>query len=85
VLQFISGVYFVYSQLPTWMQTVGAVFPLKWMTEGMRSVFLPDAFRQQEVAKSWELPQTALVLAVWGVIGLVLCLRTFRWQRRDAG
>ena len=85
VLQFISGVYFVYSQLPTWMQTAGAVFPLKWLTEGMRSVFLPDSFAQQEVAKSWELPQTALVLAVWAVIGLVLCLRTFRWQRRDAG
>ena len=85
VLQFISGVYFVYSQLPTWMQTAGAVFPLKWLTEAMRSVFLPDSFAQQEVAKSWELPQTALVLAVWAVIGLVLCLRTFRWQRRDAG
>jgi ABC-2 type transport system permease protein len=85
VLQFISGVYFVYSELPTWMQTVGAVFPLKWLTQAMRSVFLPDSFKMQEVAKSWELPQTALVLAVWGVVGLVLCLRTFRWQRRDAG
>jgi ABC-2 type transport system permease protein len=85
VLQFISGVYFVYSQLPTWMQTVGAIFPLKWLTEAMRSVFLPDAFKLQEVAKSWELPQTALVLAVWGVAGLILCLRTFRWQKRDDG
>jgi len=85
VLQFISGVYFVYSQLPSWMQNVGAVFPLKWLTEGMRSVFLPDSFKMQEVAKSWELPQTAVVLAVWAVVGLVVALRTFRWQRRDAG
>jgi len=85
VLQFISGVYFVYSNLPAWMQNVGAFFPLKWLTQGMRSIFLPDSYRAQEVARSWELPQTALVLAVWGIVGLVICLRTFRWQRRDAG
>jgi len=85
VLQFISGVYFVYADLPSWMQNVGAVFPLKWLTQGMRSVFLPDSYRAQEVGRSWELPQTALVLAVWGIVGLVVCLRTFRWQRRDAG
>jgi hypothetical protein len=23
-----------------------------------------------------------LVLVIWGVVGVVLCLRTFRWQRR---
>lgn len=85
VLQFISGVYFVYSSLPTWMQDVGAIFPLKWLTEGMRSVFLPNSFQAQEVAHSWELPQTALMLGAWAVLGLVLSLRTFRWQRRDAG
>ncbi|HET9656223.1 MAG TPA: ABC transporter permease [Kineosporiaceae bacterium] len=85
VLQFISGVYFVYSEIPGWMQTVGAVFPLKWLAQGMRSVFLPDAARSAEVGGSWQLPQTALVLALWTVVGLLVCLRTFRWQRRDAG
>jgi ABC-2 type transport system permease protein len=85
VLQFISGVYFVYAELPSWMQTVGAVFPLKWLSQGMRSVFLPDSFAAQEVGGSWQLPQTALVLAAWAVVGLLLCLRTFRWYRRDAG
>lgn len=85
VLQFISGVFFVYSELPTWMQDVAAVFPLKWLAQGMRSVFLPDSFKAAEVAGSWQLPLTALVLAVWVVIGLLICLRTFRWLRRDAG
>jgi ABC-2 type transport system permease protein len=85
VLQFISGVYFVYADLPSWMQTVGALFPLKWLSQGMRSVFLPDSFAAQEVSGSWQLPQTALVLGIWTVVGLALCLRTFRWYRRDAG
>jgi ABC-2 type transport system permease protein len=84
VLQFISGIFFVYSDLPSWMQHIGALFPLKWIAQGMRSVFLPDSFAAQEVG-GWQLPQIALVLAVWTVVGLLLCVRTFRWTRRDAG
>jgi len=84
VLQFISGIFFVYSSLPSWMQHVGAVFPLKWIAQGMRSVFLPDSFAAREVG-GWQLPQAALVLAIWTVLGLLLCVRTFRWTRRDAG
>jgi ABC-2 type transport system permease protein len=79
VLQFISGVFFVFAQLPTWMQHVASLFPLKWMTQGMRSVFLPDAFKAQEVAGSWELSQVAIVLAIWFVIGLVCSIVFFRW------
>jgi ABC-2 type transport system permease protein len=82
VLQFISGVFFIFSQVPTWLQTVAAVFPLKWMAQGLRSVFLPDALAAQEPAGSWELGRTAAVLAVWCVAGLVLCVLTFRWQDR---
>ncbi|HEY9351258.1 MAG TPA: ABC transporter permease [Acidothermales bacterium] len=85
VLQFISGVFFVFSQLPTWMQRVAEVFPLKWMAQGIRSVFLPDSFETQEPSGSWQHGTIAIVLAVWCVVGLVLCLRTFRWRRRDDG
>jgi ABC-2 type transport system permease protein len=82
VLEFISGVFFQFSQIPVWLQTVAAFFPLKWMTQGLRSVFLPDSFAAQEPAGSWELGRVALVLAVWCVAGLVLCVLTFRWQDR---
>jgi ABC-2 type transport system permease protein len=83
VLQFISGVFFVYTELPAWMQQLAALFPLKWMCQGMRSVFLPDSFAAQEAAGGWELGRVALVLGAWCVGGLVLCLTTFRWSRRD--
>ncbi|HZN76156.1 MAG TPA: ABC transporter permease [Micromonosporaceae bacterium] len=85
VLQFISGVFFVYSNLPAWMQQIAAIFPLKWMCQGMRSVFLPDSFAAQEVAGSWELGRVALVLGAWCVGGLVLCLLTFRWTTKRDG
>jgi ABC-2 type transport system permease protein len=85
VLQFVSGVFFVFTDLPGWMQTIGSIFPLKWLAQGMRSVFLPDSFASAEAAGSWQLGLTALILAGWTVVGLLLSLRTFRWQRRDAG
>ncbi|MGY1680823.1 ABC transporter permease [Geodermatophilus sp. SYSU D01176] len=81
VLQFFSGVFFVFSELPAWMQEVAAVFPLKWMVQGMRSVFLPDAAAAAEPAGSWEHGMIALVLAVWVVVGLAVCSRAFRWRR----
>jgi ABC-2 type transport system permease protein len=85
LLQFISGVFFQFSEIPSWMQTVASFFPLKWMAQGLRSVFLPDEMAAAEPAGSWELGRVALVLAVWCVLGLVLCVRTFRWQDRSAG
>jgi ABC-2 type transport system permease protein len=85
VLQFISGVFFVYTDLPEVMQRIAAVFPLKWMCQGMRSVFLPDSFAAQEPAGSWELGRVALVLAAWCIGGLVLCLLTFRWTTKRDG
>jgi ABC-2 type transport system permease protein len=85
VLQFISGVFFVYNELPAWMRTVAEVFPLKWLAQGMRSVFLPADFEAQEVGGSWQLGTGAIVLTVWLVAGLLLAQRFFRWTRRDAG
>ena len=67
------------------MQQVASVFPLKWMAQGMRSVFLPDEAEALEVSGSWQHAATAIVLAAWLVVGLVVGVRTFRWQRRDDG
>lgn len=83
VLQFISGVFFLYNQLPTWLQHVASLFPLKWMVQGMQSVFLPDAFASDMTGvSSWQLPRVALVLAVWTIGAAILAGLTFRWQRR---
>jgi ABC-2 type transport system permease protein len=82
VLQFTSGVFFLYSELPTWMQQFAALFPLKWLTQAMRSVFLPEEMAALEVAGSFELGMCALVLVAWTVLGLVLSLVFFRWNKR---
>jgi ABC-2 type transport system permease protein len=83
-LLFMSGVYIPVGEVPDWMLTVGSFFPIKWAAQGFRSVFLPDSMMAQEAAGSWELGKTAIVLGSWCVLGVALCLLTFRWtNRRD--
>ncbi|MFD7244929.1 ABC transporter permease [Streptomyces massasporeus] len=85
VLQFISGVYIAIGTIPDWMLNIGALFPLKWMCQGLRGVFLPESAQVLEQAGSWESGRVALVLAAWCVGGLALCLLTFRWKDRRTG
>ncbi|WP_030905148.1 ABC transporter permease [Streptomyces sp. NRRL F-5126] len=85
VVQFISGVFIPFQELPHYLQQVAALLPLKWLAQGMRSVFLPHAYAANEVTGQWETGRTALVLGAWVVGGLVLCLLTFRWKNRDDG
>jgi ABC-2 type transport system permease protein len=82
VLQFISGVYIAFDNVPTWLQQVAALFPLKWIAQGMRSVFFPPEMASAEMAGSWEQGLVVLVLLAWGVAGLVLCVTTFKWYKR---
>jgi ABC-2 type transport system permease protein len=81
ILQFFSGVFFVFTDLPGWMQQVAAIFPLKWMTQGMRSVFLPDSFAAREVAASWETERTFFIILAWLIAGLIISIRSFKWEQ----
>jgi ABC-2 type transport system permease protein len=80
VLQFISGVYFVFTQSSKLIQQVGALFPLKWIAQGYRSVFLPTSYAHHEAAGGWEHGRIALILVLWAIGGLIFALRTFRWR-----
>lgn len=82
VLQFISGVYLQFTMLPEWLQNIASVFPLKWLAQGMRSVFLPEHFAAAEAGGGWGLGLVVLNLAAWLVVGLVVARLSFRWQRR---
>lgn len=86
VLEFISGIFVVpITSLPVWMVRVASVFPVKWLAQGFRSVFLPGNLSVLEAAGQWELPKTALILGAWCLLGLVLCLVSFHWSNRRAG
>ncbi len=84
LLQFISGVYLQFTMLPEWLQNVASVFPLKWMAQGMRAVFLPDTFAAAEQTGTWDLGWVAIIMAIWFVVGLLVTRMTFRWIRKDS-
>ncbi len=48
ILQFISGVFFQYNDIPGWLKAVAAVFPLRWLAQGLRYAFLPDWIGRDE-------------------------------------
>jgi hypothetical protein len=75
-------VHIVHTELPEWLRRVGALFPLKWMAQGLRSAFPPDSFGVAETAGSWEHGTTALVLAAWLVGAFAASAPLFRWRGR---
>lgn len=81
ILQFFSGVFFIFTDLPGWMQQVAAIFPLKWLTQGMRSVFLPEDFATREIVGNWETGRTFAIIGIWLIVGIILAIRTFKWDR----
>ena len=82
-LQFISGVFIPFTQLSSSLKSFSGLFPLRWLCQGMRSVFLPERFKSVEPTGSWQHPTMWIALAVWSVLGLGLCIVGFRWVDRD--
>ncbi|MFJ3505392.1 ABC transporter permease [Streptomyces sp. NPDC090135] len=81
-----SGAVFPITALPVPVQQTAAVFPLKWMAQGLRSALLPDTARAAEPAGSWELPMVAMVLTAWTVLGFLLAAPLLRRAaRRESG
>lgn len=82
-LQFISGVWLPFEKLPVALQWLASLFPLRWIVQGMRYVFLPDRFLAAEPTGSWQLPAVFGILAGWVLLGAVLSHLTFQWNNRS--
>lgn len=82
----ISGIFYPISVLPSWLQTIGQVFPVYWLGLGMRSALLPDAMAAAELGHSWQHWETAMVLVLWAVVGLTVAPVVLRrMARRESG
>ena len=79
-LYFISGVFVPVSQLPEGLRSVAGVLPVKPFVDGLTTAFDP-----RTTGLGFEVGDL-LVLAAWGVAGLLLALRFFVWTpRQQAG
>jgi ABC-2 type transport system permease protein len=72
-LLFLSGVFIpLGSNPPTWMAWVGRIFPVRHFLSGMQAGFLSGPF-------SWT---DFLLVAAWGLAGMLYAIRFFRWEPR---
>lgn len=80
VLGFLSGLYVPVTTMPETMLNVAKLFPPYWIARAMRSVLLPDQFKAVETGQTWQTGWAAIVLGLWLVAGLLVAVRTFRWD-----
>jgi ABC-2 type transport system permease protein len=80
----ISGIFYPITALPGWLEWIGQLTPVYWMGLGMRSALLPSP--AIEVDASWRHLETAAVLGIWAVAGLLLAPVVLRrMARRESG
>ncbi|MCZ4554729.1 ABC-2 type transport system permease protein [Rhodococcus sp. PvR044] len=78
----ISGIFYPITALPGWLQAVGQSFPMYWLGLGMRSALLPEEAVAIEIGQSWRHLETAAVLGVWAVVGLMIAPVVLRRMAR---
>lgn len=78
----ISGIFYPITALPGWLQGVGQLFPVYWSGLGMRSALLPADAVTVEIGQSWRHVETAAVLGLWAVAGLLIAPVVLRRMAR---
>jgi ABC-2 type transport system permease protein len=73
-LYFISGVFIAASQLPTWLVHVADVFPVRHLASALLSAYNPHTHGSGFAVVD------LLIVAAWGVAGLLVALRRFSWN-----
>jgi ABC-2 type transport system permease protein len=75
-LYFLSGVFIPESEIPNGVLSFADIFPVRHFFEAFFTAWDPNT-----AGAGFELGHLAVV-AAWGVLGLVLALRFFRWEPR---
>lgn len=75
-MAFISGAFFSTQEMPAFLEAISEVLPLTYLLDLVRSTFIAG-----EGLESSTGPLVAV--AVWGLFGLVIAIRMFRWEPRE--
>lgn len=78
-MAFISDVFIAIEDPPGWLRTLGDVLPLKPFVQSFQAAFNPQV---EAPAFQWT---RLLRVAAWGVVGLLVALRWFRWEPARGG
>jgi ABC-2 type transport system permease protein len=75
-LYFLSGVFVPENEIPNGILSVASVFPIRPFFQAMFTAWSPHT-----TGSGFELGHLAVV-AAWGVLGLLIAVRRFRWEPR---
>jgi ABC-2 type transport system permease protein len=76
-LAFVSGVFFSVDSLPGFLRGIAEISPLTYLLRLIRAAYVDG-----EALTS--APAEVGALTVWGLVGLVVAARVFRWEPREA-
>jgi len=73
-VEFLSGIFIAFSNTtPSWILWIARVFPVRHFALGMQAAFVGTPFSWADV----------LVVAAWGIGGMLLAIRYFHWGPRQ--
>lgn len=75
-LSFISGAFFSQRHFPGWLKQIADVLPLTYFIDLMGSVMLKGV-------SIWDRPKDVAVITAWGIFGVLLATRFFRWTPQE--
>ncbi|MGB2876321.1 MAG: ABC transporter permease [Gaiellaceae bacterium] len=70
---FLAGAFFSPHSFPTFLRWIADVLPLTYFLRLVRGIMLHG----QEI---WSQPGSVAAVAAWGLVGVVVATRTFRWE-----
>ena len=75
-LLFLSGIFIPFGvETPEWIKTVARIFPVKHFADAMRAGF----YGPPQFEFLW---RDVLVVAIWGLAGIILAAKFFTWEPR---
>lgn len=73
-MAFVSGVFFSREDMPAFLEAISDLLPLTYLLDLIRAAFVPgESFAPSSIA----------AVVVWGLVGLVVGVRMFRWEPRE--
>jgi ABC-2 type transport system permease protein len=75
-MAFLSGSFGPTGNYPDFLVAIGDVLPLKYLVDALNAIYLHG----QQI---WDKPAAVAVLTAWGIFGMAVALRKFRWEPRE--
>ena len=72
-MAFLSGSFGATRHYPRALRAIGDVLPLKYLLDAINAVYLHGR-------ELWDKPTAVAVLAAWGIFGILVAMRKFRWE-----